>query len=1072
MNFTEMMIKRPVSVTVGVILILLFGGIALFKIPIQLTPEVVKPEITVETFWRGASPREIEREIVERQEEQLKAISGLVEMTSESRESQGSIVLTFKTGTDLDSALLTVSNRLDQVTNFPVDADRPVLRTVNVASSAIAWFILKPLPENKTDINTYHDFAEDFIKARFERVPGVAISNVFGGNVREMQVLIDPNVIAARNITVLDINAALIRENTDISAGDFDEGKRRYLVRTLGEYRSPEDIGNIVIKRVGGQQIFLKDVAEVAIGYKKPLRSVRQNGEAAIAVNALQESGANTLDVMAGLQKALAELNADILKENQLYITQVYDETDYINSSIALVQENLIVGGFLAVVVLILFLRSASGTLIVATSIPISVIGTFIILLLLGRNMNVVSMAGMAFAVGMVVDVAIVVLENIYRHCQLGKERAQAVVDGMNEVWGAVVASTLTTIAVFLPILFIEEQIGQLFKDIAIAISASVGLSLVVAVTVIPTFASKIINVGDTKKEASTPLSNLFGLVPLAARLTNGIARTVYRICSRPLLSLGVVLGMTALSVGLAWFLMPKAEYLPEGNRNLVLGILLPPPGYNLDEIKRIGEQIEEDIRPYWEKDPDNPKAGDPDGPTATNFFYVASGQQVFMGVRVKEPERIREMIPIMQGALQKIPGMIAIVLQSGLFSRGIGEGRSIDVAFSGPELEQLVGLAGQSFGQLMELMPGAQLRPVPSLDLGNPEVQIIPDRVRMADMNLSASDLGKTIDALLDGTKSTEYFDQGERLDLVIKGIESYAWESHALERIPLRTPSGNIVTLGSLADVVITNGPQQVNHLERDRTISIRVVPPIEIPLEQAMEMIEENVLNPMKASGRLASPYRVQLSGTADDLVVTRDAVKWNLILAAVITYLLIAALFESFFYAFIIMISVPLAAGGGFLGLWLVSTFIAYQTLDVLTMLGFIILIGIVVNNAILIVHQALHYIREEGMSPVDAMQQSVRVRVRPIFMSTLTSVFGMLPLVLFTGPGSEIYRGIGSVVVGGLTLSTFFTLFLVPALFTLMTGLKGVVKRGDPFEVPPEEKQGGEPTLKTVHKGLE
>ncbi len=474
MNFIETMIKRPVSVAVGVILVLLFGMIALFKIPIQLTPEVIKPEITIETFWRGASPREVEREIVDRQEEQLKAISGLVEMTSESRESRGEIVLTFETGTDLDTALLNVSNRLDQVTDFPVDADRPVLRTVNVASSAIAWFILKPLPENKNDINTYHDFAEDFIKARFERVAGVAISNVFGGNVREMQVLVDPNVIASRNVTVTDIHQALVQENADVSAGDFDEGKRRYLVRTLGEYRSPEDIGNIVVKRVGGQKIFLKDIAEVAIGYKKPLRSVRQNGEPAIAVNALQESGSNTIEVMAGLQAALAELNEGILKENELFITQVYDETDYINSSIDLVQQNLIVGGFLAAAVLILFLRSTSSTLIVTTAIPISVIGAFIILQLLGRNMNVVSMAGMAFAVGMVVDVAIVVLENIYRHRQMGKGRAESAVDGVSEVWGAVLASTLTTVAVFLPILFIEEQIGQLFKDIAIAISASV----------------------------------------------------------------------------------------------------------------------------------------------------------------------------------------------------------------------------------------------------------------------------------------------------------------------------------------------------------------------------------------------------------------------------------------------------------------------------------------------------------------------------------------------------------------------------------------------------------------------
>ncbi len=1039
MTFIETMIKRPVSVAVGVILVMLFGLISLFKIPIQLTPEVVRPEITVETFWRGASAREIEREVTERQEEQLKSISGLVEMTSESRESRSEIVLTFQTETNLDTALLNVSNRLNQVTNFPVDAERPILRTVNVASSAIAWFILKPLPGNEKPIDTYHDFAEDFIKTRFERVLGVAISNVFGGQEREMQVIIDPNVIAARDVTVLDLTRALARENADVSAGDFEEGKRRYLVRTLGQYRSPEDIGNIVIKRVGGKKIFLKDVAKVSLGYKKPLRSVRQNGDPAVAVNALQESGANTLDIMAGLRIAMEELNAGLLKENGLHITQVYDETDYINSSLDLVQQNLIVGGLLAVFVLIFFLRSTSSTIIVATAIPISVVGTFIILQMLGRNLNVVSLAGMAFAVGMVVDVAIVVLENIYRHRQMGKDRSKAVIDGMGEVWGAVFASTLTTIAVFLPIFFIEEQIGQLFRDIAIAISASVGLSLIVAMTVIPTFAAMILG---GKKDAGKE-NRLFGIVPLATRFADGIAQTVFHICKRPMLSFCVVVGMTALSISLAWFLMPKAEYLPEGNRNLVLGILLPPPGYNLDEIKQIGEMIEEDIRPYWEKDPDNPLASDPEGPSASNFFYVASGSQVFMGIRVREPERIREMIPVMQGALRKIPGMIAIVLQSGLFSRGIGEGRSIDVAFSGPDLNQLVGLGGRAFGQLMGLMPGAQIRPIPSLDLGTPEIQIFPDRVRMAEVDMNAQDLGKIVDALLDGTKASEYFEAGERLDLVVTGDERFKWQSHDLERIPIRTPSGKIVTLGAVADVVMTNGPQQVNHLERERTVSVRVVPPIEIPLEEAMEMIEEKVLAPMKADGSLNLPYRVRLSGTADDLVVTRDAVKWNLIIAGLITYLLIAALFESFFYSFVIMISVPLAAGGGFLGLWLVSTFVTYQTLDVLTMLGFIILIGTVVNNAILIVHQALHYIRVDGFDPVEAMKQSVRVRVRPIFMSTLTSVFGMLPLVLFTGPGSEIYRGIGSVVVGGLTLSTFFTLFLVPALFILMTRVKKV-----------------------------
>lgn len=1043
MNIIETIISRPVTVSVGVILVLLFGTISLFKIPIQLTPEVVKPEITVETFWRGASPQEVEREIIERQEEQLKAIPGLVEMTSESRDSQGRVVLRFQTGIDLDSVLLQVSNRLDQVREFPRDADRPVLRTVNVNSSAIAWFILKTLPGNTNDINIYHDFAEDFIKARFERVPGVAISNIFGGHEEEMQVLVEPNTMASLSVTLLDIINALDRTNVNVSAGDFDEGKRRYIVRTVGEFGSEKDIENVVIKTAGGKRVHIRDVAQVKLGYKKPFRTVRQNGEPAVAINALRESGSNTLTVMAGLREAVDDLNAGVLKDNGMYITQVYDETIYINSSIRLVKQNLILGGVLSIAVLILFLRSWSSVLIITTAIPISVVGTFFVLLALGRNLNVVSLAGMAFAVGMVVDVAIVVLENIYRHRQLGKQRFEAVLHGMREVWGAVFASTMTTIAVFVPILFVEEEVGQLFRDIAIAISTGVGLSLIVAITVIPTFASKIMgkpSLGEKGKRL-TAFQELFGLVPLAARFADAISALVFRICGSTFLRISTVAGLTFFSIGLAWFLMPKAEYLPEGNRNLILGILLPPPGYNLDEIRRIGEGIEEDLRPYWEKDPDNPDPTDPEGPAIQNFFYVASGRQVFMGARTHDPERIRELIPVMQNVLRKVPGMIAIVMQSGIFARGIGAGRSVDVEFSGPELEKLVGMGGRAFGTLMGLMPGAQIRPIPSLDLGNPEIQIRPYSVIMADLGLNARDLGVIVDALLDGTKATDYFLEGRRLDLTIRGRDSYSMGVQDLEHLPIRSPTGRYITLGALADVVVTNGPEQINHVERERTIAISVVPPIEVPLQEAMEIIQDKVLAPMKAEGLLSPPYRARLTGTADELVVTQNALKWNLVLAAFITYLLLAALFENFLYALVIMFSVPLAAGGGFLGLWLVSTFKTYQTLDVITMLGFIILIGIVVNNAILIVHQSLLYMREEGDDPRNAVQRAVRVRVRPIFMSTLTSVFGMLPLVLFTGPGSELYRGIGSVVLGGLLLSTLFTLFLVPALFSLFMDLR-------------------------------
>lgn len=1034
MKLVEASIQKPVSVAVGVIFIVLFGLISLFKIPVQLTPDVEKPRITVDTTWIGGSPTEVETEIVREQEDELKTVKGLVEMTSESSDGRGSITLEFLVGTDIDAALVDVSNKLEQVKEYPSDADRPVISNVDVRASAIAWFILKPLKGNEVDINIYHDFTEDFIKPRFERVPGVGSSNVFGGTEREMQIIFNPNSIAARGITLLDMAAAIDQENDNYSGGAFDEGKRRYIVRTVGEYKSAEDIENVIITRRTGSPVYVKDVAVVKLGYKDPEYAVRQNGGAAIAVNAVKESGANTIDVMDGLLAAMHELNSGILKDRGLYITNVYRETSYIIGAINLVKQNLIIGGMLAIAVLLLFLRSGSSTIIIATAIPISIIGTFIVMALLGRTINVISLAGMSFAVGMVIDNSIVVLENIYRHMQMGKTRIQAAYEGATEVWGAVLASTLTTAAVFLPVIFVQEQAGQLFKDIAIAISVSVVLSLIVAITVIPTFSSKILQIAKPKEGNS--FYNLWGYDGFAKDIADLISETVDKILSDKKLRIAVVTGFTFGAIFLSWLMFPKTEYLPEGNRNLVFGILLPPPGYNIGEFTAIGKKIEKDLKPYWEAKVGSKEAKKLKGPPIENFFYVARGRQVFMGAVAKEPGRVKELKPVMQGILKKIPGMIAIVSQSSLFRRGLGEGRSINIQITGPDLEILVGLGQRIFFSVMQKFPNGQWRPIPSLDLGNPEVQIITNRERAADVGITNKELGFNVNALVDGVQVSDYMLEGDEIDLVIRGEDRYSSRTHEIENLYINSSSGELFTIGSVAKVIVTNGPEQINHYERQRTIAISVIPSEKMPLETAIDIINKDILAPLKASGELGGSYNVLLTGTADDLTVTRKALQWNFILAAVIAFLLMASLFESFIYPFVIMFSVPLAAFGGFLGLGILNIF-TNQALDVLTMLGFVILIGIVVNNAILIVHQALNNMRDEGMDSKQAILESVKTRIRPIFMSTTTSVFGMMPLVLFPGSGSELYRGLGSVVVGGLVVSTIFTLFLVPSVFSMV-----------------------------------
>ncbi len=1059
MNLVHSAIRYPVSTTVGVLLVVLFGIVALVKLPVQLAPDVEKHEVTVDTMWPGGSPHEVEREIIDEQEEQLKGVEGLEKMFSESSYGQGKVILRFPTGTNTDTALLQVSNRLNQVKEYPLEADEPVISSADTRGVAMAWFILDTMEGNPVNIETMRDFAEDIIKARFERVKGVAASNVYGGRERELRVTVDPAKLASRALTIMDVARALDQENRDYSAGDFDEGKRSYVVRTVGEYRNPQDVENVIIARRGGASVYVRDVATAHIDYKDPTHVVRQKGHPSIAVNAIRQTGANVLEAMDGLRVAAVELNEEILNPRGFRLFQVYDETDYINRSLSLVQQNLIVGSLLAITVLYLFLRTGSSTLVVGLAIPISMMGTFIMLWALGRNFNVISLAGMTFAAGMLVDNSIVVLENIYRHRELGKSLFQAAYDGTVEVWGAVLASTLTTIAVFVPIVFMEEQSGQLFRDIAIAISAGVGLSLVVSMTVIPSLSARVLTTVKKSKEGKPTTawtsSELTGS-GLTERQPSGLERIkealgslVYGLSGSVLWRSVTILGFTSLAIVGSWALLPKAEYLPQGNRNLVMGILLPPPGYNTNEFVKIGRPIEATLSPYWDAKPGSPEEAALDAPSIANFFFVARGRSVFMGGRANDPSRAKELIPLFRRATADLPGVIGIITQRGLFERGLGEGRNIDIEITGPELDTLVQLGAQVFGQVKGVLPEAQVRPIPSLDLGSPEVRVTVKRDRAADVQMTNQELGFTIDALVDGAKASDYQFEGDEVDLTIRGVDRYANQTQLLNSIPIYTKGGQLTTVGNIADVKLVAGPEQINHIERERSIVIQVIPPVEMALEEAMDVIREKILEPLKEGGTLGRLYNIRLSGTADDLTETYQALKWNFLLAFTITYLLMAALFESFLYPLVIIFTVPFAAAGGFLGLSLVNNFVAYQPLDVLTMLGFVILIGVVVNNAILVVHQALNFMRgteqpdsleresEQGLSIREAIRESVKIRVRPIMMTTLTTLFGLFPLVVSSGAGSELYRGIGSVVLGGLLVSTVFTLIVIPALFTLV-----------------------------------
>jgi HAE1 family hydrophobic/amphiphilic exporter-1 len=1038
MDIVRFSIEKPVTVIVGVIIILLFGVISLKTLPYQLSPTVVEPEITVTTVWRGATPYEIEREIIEEQENVLKGIPGLTEMESDSRNSQGTVTLRFKIGTVVDEALLRVSNKLNEVRSYPSAVDRPVINATGAATSPVIWTILKAQGDNPRPIATYRTFFENEIRQHLERVEGVADLFIGSGVEEEMHIVVRPTRMAAFGLSVNDVINSLQAENVNISAGSMGVGRRDFRIRSTGEFKSPEDIGAVVLKSTGQRRITLGEVAEVRPGFEKPTSTVIHNGQGGIAIGVKPEPGTNILEMTDRVREVVDRLNEGKLAARQIELEWVYDQRFYIRGAIDLIKQNIAYGALLAVAVLLLFLRSIRATVVVAAAIPISIIGTFIVLAALGRNLNVISLAGIAFAVGMLVDNAIVVIENIDRHRKMGKSALAAAHEGTREVWGAVFASTLTTVAVFLPVVFIKEEAGQLFRDIALAVVAAVSLSLVVSITVIPSLAHKLY-AGAALKPAREKRGLLGGLGSLLSSLIMGSVSLATRNWAT---RMGTVVVLITAAAWSTVALMPKMEYLPKGNRNFIVNILVPPPGLSHQERQEIGEKLFEMAEPHL---------GQPrDGlPGILNMFYVGREGFMLFGAMSMDWERARDLLPLCRSFIYSIPGMFGISMQAGVFESRIGKGRTIDVDISGDDLNGIVRAAGMMFGKAREVLPGAQVRPVPSIELTYPEVRIVPHRDHLRANGMTARDLGVAMDVLMDGRIIGEFKEEGKKtIDLVLKTDDDRINTPEDLYGSLIATPHGKVVPVSSLASMEQTTGMAQIRHLERNRTVTLQVTPPLEVPLQSAMETIGEEVVAPFRSQGLLEG-LEVRLSGAADKLTETRKAMQWNFVLAAVISYLLMASLFGNFIYPLIIMLTVPLAGAGGFLGLKLLNLLVAPQPMDILTMLGFVILIGVVVNNAILIVHQALNNVRDHGMDYREAVLESTRSRLRPIYMSAATSIFGMLPLVIFRGSGSELYSGLGAVILGGIAVSTVFTIFVIPSIliFVIPMEKRAAVEEG-------------------------
>ncbi|MEN0063511.1 MAG: efflux RND transporter permease subunit [Myxococcota bacterium] len=1018
-------IQRPVGVLVGVLLLCLFGALSVVGIPIQLTPDIEVPSLTVETTWPGAAPAEIEREILVPQEDVLKSLEGLESMSSEARQDRGTITLELRVGADLADALVRVTNKLSQVPRYPESAEQPVVSTGNNTGPPLAVVLLKA--DDGRDVGGYRTWFEEEILPTLERIPGVAKIDFFGGQDTEVHVNIDLAGLAARQIPVDRVIEAIRAELTDASGGDLTLGKRQYVVRTAVAPERLDELETVVLGQgPDGQPIRLGDLASVEEGLRKRTAKVFGNDQEALALLFRREAGSNVLEVTEEILATVARLQEERLASQGLTLSVVSDQSGYINAALGLVRQNLLLGGALAVGVLLVFLRSVRSSAVVAIAIPVCIIGTALGMSLLGRTVNVVSLAGMAFAVGMVVDNAIVVMESIdvWRKRGGGDSAAHAAYEGTREVWGALVASTLTTVAVFLPIAAWEDEVGELLRDVAVAVSCAVLLSLVVSVLVIPSFAAQVLpdRRGDTAPsgspgEASSPLAHRIGAI--ADWTTASMTRAA-----------GLVGGVFAAMVLLTAVLLPAMEYLPSGNRNLLFGVLVPPPGTSVDELVDVGQSFQDDLQPYAELAPDTPEL---DGvPAVGRSFFVARTGQVFMGASARSPSRIGDLVGHYRRQQATVPGMFGVANQASLFGRGLASSRAVNLELGGSDMGVLVGVGGRLMPVLSEALPGAQIRPIPGLDLGAPEVQVAPRREDAARLGLSGASIGALVDVVVDGRIIGELGRGGRpNLNVVLRAADGGAADPAALRATPIATPGGTTTPIQSVADVGETLGPTTIQRIERRRAITLQVSPPDDIALEEAMRRIREDVL----PSQDLPPDLRVTLAGTADDLEIAQARFAEVLLLAVVISFLLMAALFEDFLAPLVILFTVPMAAAGGLVGLRTVDALLGPQPLDMMTAVGFVLLIGVVVNNAILVVDGALVRLRQ-GLPLEEAVRSAVERRVRPIFMSALTSLAGLLPLVLFPGSGSELYRGVGAVVLGGLSLATGLTLVVIPAAFAL------------------------------------
>ena len=1017
MKMCRFSVHHPIFTTMSVLIVMILGGISLSRLPIDLMPDITYPTLSISTTYENASPQEMEELITRPIEEAMSAVPGVEEVTSSSAESVSQVRVSFTWGTDLDTAANDVRDRLDRVVpRLPDEAERPILRRFDLASFPI--LILGAA--SKLDPVQMRQIIDDQIKYRIERLPGVAALDVHGGLDREIHVNLSPDKIKALGLPLDQILQRITAENVNIPAGTLERGNLEVMLRTPGEYTNLDELRNTVIAVRDGVPIQVKEIASVEDAWQKPTRIVKINGQPGVRLAVLKQAGTNTVEVARGVLKEIEKINQDL---PQIHVTPVIDTSDYIKRSIGNVGTSILYGGVLAVLVLLLFLRNIRSTMVVATAIPISVIATFTLMYFGGFTLNLMTLGGLALGVGMLVDNAIVVLENIFRYSESGMPSQEAAVEGGEEVTAAIVASTLTTLVVFLPMIFVRGMSGVMFKQFAYVVSFALACSLASALTLVPMLSSVVLkpaNLASHHKPGS--LQKLF---LMSGRFLKELERIYKAILHYALHHRKRVLLAAAFFLGgsLALFPLVGSEFMPETDEGEVRIYAEMQVGTRVDVLEKVFNTIEAIVA---KEVPETKNSSTFMGSSTWRPRGSHTGQ---MRIALKpESERSRsseEIAAALRPKLSRIPGTtVRTRAGQGLFILRMGstDAEKVAVEVRGYDLQIADALAQEAKGVIERVQGVTDVQL--SRESGSPEELILVDRQKAADMKLTVSQIADMLQTILSGTQAGNFREAGKEYKILVKLKEGERMQIGALLDLTVTNGEGKPVVLRNVLEVRPRTGPVFIERKDQERIITVsanfagRDMGSVIRDIQEGLRSIPI----PKDFTIGFGSDYEEQQKAFKELLT--------SITLALILVYMVMACLYESLVDPLIVMFSVPLAAIGVILML-----FFTHTTFNVQSYIGCIMLGGIVVNNAILLVDHT-NLLRRRGMPLLEAIEEAGRRRLRPILMTALTTMLALVPLALGIGEGAEAQAPMARVVIGGLMSSTLITLVVVPTVYSL------------------------------------